>query len=263
VAIVVRARLAHLGFEARVVGGVEIIVPPLCDVPAGEFLMGSDPTQDVDARPEEQPQHRVTLDAFQIARFPVTVAEYAYFVRAGSAPPEWWDDGRGGADCPVVGVSWHDAVAYAAWLAHVTGARWRLPSEAEWEKAARWDPAAGRARLYPWGDAFDQERCITAGAGGGGATPVGHYAERGDASPCGAHDLAGDVWEWTSSLYEPYPYRADDGRARAEAIGGRVLRGGSWAHLPRHARAARRNAVRPAGLGADIGFRLAHSAPRA
>jgi iron(II)-dependent oxidoreductase len=99
------------------------------------------------------PQHAVTLSAFHLGRFPVTVAEYACFVHAGLREPPRWPQLLGKLDHPVVYVSWPDALAYAAWLARLTGEWWRLPSEAEWEKAAGWDPVADQARLYPWGDA--------------------------------------------------------------------------------------------------------------
>ena len=136
-------RLASLGFQAKVSNGVEVILPPICDVPAGEFLMGSDPKQDKEAEDNEKPQHWVTLPAFQIARFPVTVAEYACFVRAGGKEPQrwtrdighvtWQEQHQARFDHPVVCVSWQDAMAYAAWLAKLTDEPWRLPTEAEWE----------------------------------------------------------------------------------------------------------------------------------
>ena len=138
-------RLAQLGFTAHKRNGVAFIVPPVCQVAAGEFLLGSDPRRDNQAQPEEQPQHRVTLAAFAIGRFPVTVAEYACFVedaRAGQRQPQQWANQMQKLDHPVTSVSWDDAVAYAAWLARQTGQPWRLPTEAEWEKAARWDARA-------------------------------------------------------------------------------------------------------------------------
>jgi formylglycine-generating enzyme required for sulfatase activity len=246
-------RLADLGFVGTVVNGVEVILPPLCDVPAGAFLMGSDPKQDPDAFYDEKPQHSVTLATYQLARFPVTVAEYACFVRAGHAKPQRvelfgrvvdWATQLRRLDHPVVCVSWHDAIAYAAWLAKATGQLWHLPSEAEWEKAARWDPTLRRSRIYPWGDRFDRTRANTSEGGTGTTTPVGSYPT--GASPCGAQDLAGNVWEWTSSLYKPYPYNASDGRERADSTENRVLRGGSWSDTAWIARAAYRGRRYPA-----------------
>ena len=118
--------------------------------------MGSDPKRDREAGADEQPAQQVTLPAYQIGRFPVTVAEYACFVASGHAEPRQGYGRTGARSCtrldhPVVYVSWHDAVAYAAWLAEITGQPWRLPTEAEWEKAASVGPAARRAS-YPWGD---------------------------------------------------------------------------------------------------------------
>ena len=259
------ARLAALGFAARRVNGVEIILPPLCDVPAGDFLMGSDPQQDKDAFDDEQPQYVIPLPhAFQIARHPVTVAEYTCFVRAGQpAPPDGtfrpitWDEQLKRHDHPVVCVSWRDAVAYASWLAKTTGQPWRLPTEAEWEKAARWDAANRHSRIYPWGDAFDKVRCNTSESGKGGTTPVGSYPS--GASPCGAQEMAGNVWEWTSSAFKSYPYDASDGRERADSTDNRVLRGGSWGSvvgLPARPAAA---ATFPITRGGIIGFRVARS----
>jgi formylglycine-generating enzyme required for sulfatase activity len=252
---VLAPRMAALGFEARILDGVEVIVPPLCEVPAGEFLMGSNPQHDAEAQVREQPQQTVHLAAYLIGRFPVTVAEYACFVRTGRREPEDWQYQLARLDYPVVNVSWHDAMAYAAWLARVTGQPWRLPTEAEWEKAARWDPAARYARIYPWGDRFDRSRCNTRESGIGRTTPVGKYPT--GASPCGSQDMAGNVLEWTSSVYKPYPYTADAGRENPASAGRRVLRGGSWGVFPQGARAA----VRYDGIPSNIisnyyGFRL-------
>jgi formylglycine-generating enzyme required for sulfatase activity len=196
-------RLASLGFVGKtaIVDGksIEYIVPPLCAIPAGPFLMGDD-------------KHSVTLPDYQIARYPVTVAEYACFVRAGYAEPAGWQTQLGYLDHPVVSISWHDATAYAAWLVERTGQPWRLPSEAEWEKAAR----GSDGREYPWGNHFDQNRCNTSESGIGGTTPVGSYVAgrqiifptgerqtlQSGASPYEVEDLAGNVWEWTESRYD-------------------------------------------------------------
>src|SRR5262249_28317118 len=121
------SRLASHGYQARVLHGIPVILPPLCDVPTGAFLMGSDPTQEPDARHWEQPQHWVTLPTYQIARFPVTIAEYACFVRIGYVAPgrmlidrPSWKRQLERPDHPVINVSWHDAVPNAAWLARLT-----------------------------------------------------------------------------------------------------------------------------------------------
>lgn len=254
-------RLAELGFDQQSAGGQEAVLvrPPLCDVPEGAFLMGSEPNEDPETTEAEQPQHEVVLGAFQIARFPVTVAEYAAFLRSGYRTPMHWNHLRRRPDHPVVGVTWHDALAYTVWLAALTGESWQLPTEAQWEKAARWDQVNGRARIYPWGNTFDASRANTqASPGKRDTTPVGTYPN--GASPCGAQDMAGNVWEWTRSLYRPYPYVASDGREDVAVLGSRrVLRGGNMGNLPRYARAAFRYhdySLAPDLATLGIGFRL-------
>lgn len=237
-------KLAQLGFVAKQHNSVAFIIPPVCQVPAGEFQMGSN------KRDDERPQHRVYLSAYAIARFPVTVAEYACFVEAGQR--QWNDWANQKLDHPVVYVSWDDAVAYAKWLAQLTGQPWRLPTEAEWEKAARWDVRTGVARLYPWGDTFDASRCITSKESG--ITAVGSYPN--GASPYGAEEMVSNIWAWTHSLYKPYPYTASDGREVSNSAEKRVLRGGSWIGYAFDARTAYRGYVGPVGLH-YFGFRLA------
>ncbi len=248
------------GFAAQVVSGVAVIVPPLSDVLAGPYLMGSDKKKDPQAYDDELPQHTVTLAAYQIGTYPVTVAEYARAVeaRAVRQPPDTeymkWATQLQRLDHPVVYVSWNDVVAYAAWLAQVTGQPWRLPTEAEWEKAAR----GTDGRIYPWGNTWDKTRANTSDGGPGTTTPVGAYADKGDASPYGAHDLSGNVWEWCSSLSQSYPYNPDDGRENLQSTGNRVLRGGSWGSTPGLARAAYRYIYDPdVLLFLNRGFRLA------
>src|SRR5262249_26081145 len=192
-------------------GSTKYILPPTISVSLGPFLMGSDPAKDPQAVGDEQPQSRVTLGNFQIAKHAVTVAEYAAFVEQSGhgAPPEQgpsWNDQQQQPDHPVVGVSWYDARAYAAWLSQFTDAPWRLPTEAEWEKAAR----GTDGRIYPWGDQWDRTRANTNDGGPLTTTPVGTYST--GASPYGAQDMAGNVWELTSSIYKPHPYRQNDGR---------------------------------------------------
>jgi formylglycine-generating enzyme required for sulfatase activity len=206
--IAIPARLDHLGF----VGwrdrktGIAFIIAPLRPVAAGKFTMGSDPS-DPQASDAEKGQYSIPVGAFEIGTFPVTVAEYALAVQAGAVPaPPGEDDERYGwkqqqahVDHPVVRVTWEAAWKYAQWLAQVTGQPWRLPSEAEWEKAARWDEAQQHARVYPWGDQWDKARANTRDGGPGMTTLVGHYMDK-DTSPCGCYDMAGNVWEWTSTV---------------------------------------------------------------
>ena len=189
-------------------------------IPAGEFLMGSDKAQDRLARDAELPQQRLVLPAYRIARVPVTNEQYRVFVEATNhSPPSHWQDGRipnGKELHPVVRVSWHDAVAFCTW------AGVRLPSEAQWEKAAR----GTDGRITPWGnDEPTREHCNFAGQVGD-TTPVGQLPK--GASPYGVLEMAGNVWEWTGSLHRPYPYDPADGREDSHSDGGRTLRGGSF-----------------------------------
>ena len=187
-----------------------------CYVPAGGFIMG-----------EGEEAHQVHLDAFYIGRYPVTNVEYKWYMddigHALKVP-------ENKADHPVAGISWYDAQDYAAW------AGMRLLTEAEWEKAASWDGGGegtggwgngGKKRQFPWGDELDGTRCNTIRAGIGDMTPVGKYSPEGN-SPYGCADMVGNVWEWTSSLYKEYPYRAGDGREDLSSPGPRVVRGGSF-----------------------------------
>jgi formylglycine-generating enzyme required for sulfatase activity len=223
--------------------------------------MGSDLAKDPLAFSDEKPQSSVTLAAFQVAKHPVTVAEYAAFVRQSNhrIPPPGgtlsWTAQQQRPDHPVVLVTWSDARAYAAWLALLTGQHWRLPTEAEWEKAAR----GTDGRIYPWGNAWDKTRANTGDGGPNGTTPVGTYPT--GASPYGAQDMAGNVWQWCTSLYRVYPYRANDGRENPDAPGARILRGGSWGSNPQGARAACRHNIEPGNVNVSHGFRLVLAAP--
>jgi formylglycine-generating enzyme required for sulfatase activity len=229
-------------------------------VPAGEFTMGSD------KQSSEGPIHEVMLAAYFIEKYPVTNEKYAQFIaaggyqtedywtrqgwrwrrRSGRTQPTEWENRKNRTNHPVVYVSWHEAWAYAAWAGR------RLPTEAEWEKAATWRD--GEKLLYPWGNEFDKACGNTSESKIGTTTPVGQFSPDGD-SPYGCVDMSGNVWEWTSSLYRPYPYRADDGREEAEAGGTHVQRGGSYYQNAAAARGGYRNHdYRVNGLG-SYGFR--------
>ncbi|HEU4782515.1 MAG TPA: SUMF1/EgtB/PvdO family nonheme iron enzyme [Ktedonobacterales bacterium] len=253
--------LYNLGFLGYSINSVECILPPICPVSAGAFTMGSDKARDSEARDDETPLCPVEVDAFAIAQHPVTVAEYACAIRAKAVrePPAFkligyvtdWSEQQTQPDHPVVCVSWGDALAYANWLGKLTGQPWRLPTEAEWEKAAR----GTDGRIYPWGDDFDKARCNTRERGIGDTTAVGSYPN--GASQYHVQDMAGNVWEWTSSLYMPYPYCKNDGRETRNSTDNRVLRGGSWFSYAEYTRAARRFNIPPVFLNFYSGFRLA------
>lgn len=249
-------------------------LPVMIPIPAGDFLMGTSDEDikrlqikesdwayewfDNDLFDAEQPQHMVTLGAFEIAQYPVTNLEYHLFIQdSGHRLPKGWNGFRYPLEQalhPIVGVSRLDALAYIEWLNSLSGYTFRLPSEAEWERAARGDDG----RIYPWGNTFDPWRCNTAESAKKSATPVGSYSPGGD-SPCGAADMVGNVWEWTSSIYMPYPYRADDGREEQRNDGRYVIRGGAWYYTRKLARCSAREGMASSQLSPLIGFRLARS----
>jgi formylglycine-generating enzyme required for sulfatase activity len=223
-------------------------------VPAGKFIMGSR-NEDGPAE-DEKPQHTVDIpyDYF-MARFPITNEQYAAYVNAKgiSHPVSEWEKKR---DHPVVNVAWKDAMAYCLWWNDLqkndlpSGVGLRLPTEAEWEKAARGDDAF----IYPWGNTFDKNKCNTDEGGKNDTTPVGAYSPQGD-SPYDAADMVGNVWEWTHSLYRKYPYEADDGREDETLSGEHVERGGSYLGTDQLARSAARYRGDPDFLD-FVGFRV-------
>jgi formylglycine-generating enzyme required for sulfatase activity len=247
--------------------------PGMILIPAGEFLMGSDPSIDKYARAHEHaqdrelPQHTLYLPDYYLSKTPVTNAQYAVFVQAtGHRQPEHWAGGkplRGKEDHPVVNVSWYDAVAYCRWLSEITGKPYCLPSEAEWEKGAR----GSDGRIYPWGNQWDAERCNSKETHKRDTKPVEAYPQ--GASPYGLLDMAGNVWEWTRSLFlvgdDPfeYPYDPGDGREVLELKGRqrlfayRVLRGGAFYLDKRHVRCAFRLGYYPGHRLGYVGFRVA------
>ena len=237
---------------------------PMILVPAGPFMMGSSPIEK-EAAADERPAHAVTVKAFLIDRYEITEAQYRLFLedvaRDGhhwcdpTEPPgkdhmpakETWNGDRPGSRQPVVGVDWYDAAAYCAWAGK------RLPSEAEWEKAAR----GTDERKYPWGDRWDRDRANTWENGKKDRLPVGSY--EGGASPFGAEDLAGNVWEWVQDWYSPKYYldspKQDPGGPAAGSF--RVVRGGSFLSNPTGVRASARQGNEPAGRYSNFGFRCA------
>jgi formylglycine-generating enzyme required for sulfatase activity len=238
-------------------------------VPAGPFWMGTD-----EGGPDQRPRHQVTLDLFEIDRFEVTNARFAEFIDAGGyQTPEWWNvDGwrwrtreqvtepqfwRSGAfnlpAQPVVGVSWYESNAYCRFRGC------RLPTEAEWEKAAR----GTDERLFPWGNTWDPTKAN--GAPGQGTVAAGSYP--GGVSPAGAHDMAGNAWEWVADWYDATYYATSPGTNPTGPASGRdkVLRGGSWkSSAPNQLQSVARDFMTidvPKWLRLNlIGFRCARSA---
>jgi formylglycine-generating enzyme required for sulfatase activity len=222
-----------------VTSGAEMVA-----VSAGPFWMGSDDGED-----NEKPRRRVTLDGFSIDKFEVTNALYQKFVKATgrAAPGHWTASELNGPQQPVVGVSWDDAVAYCAWAGK------RLPTEAEWEKAARGTDGS----KYPWGDKWDASRANSSESRLGATAKVGSYPS--GASPYRAHDMAGNAWEWVADWYdEEYYKKGPDRNPKGPDTGfTRVLRGGSWDLSPVNLRAAYRYDNPPDYRFNRIGFRCA------
>jgi len=237
-------------------------------IPGGMFTMGRD-----DGPMSEQPAHQMFLPSFYIDRNLVTVAAFAQFVQIhGTEGPggELYLDGadsdnrihrrdgvwladKGYELYPVGEVSWDGAIAYCKWREK------RLPSEAEWEKAAR----GTDGRLYPWGNDAPRPDLAFFGGFRGETRPVGQYPK--GASPYGVQDMAGQVWEWTTSIYQPYPYQPEDGRENLSVSAPRVARGGSSSSSAQGLTATSREVISPARTAtghAYIGFRCAKSLER-
>ncbi len=218
----------------------------LVEIPGGPFTMGQDGGSD-----DEAPAHEVDVPTFSMELFEVTNAQFAAFVAdtgyvteaetGGSAG--WKPLAEGKDNYPVVKVTWNDAKAFCEWAGR------RLPTEAEWEKAAR----GTDARKFPWGDDWDANRANVKEAGFRGTTPVGTFAD--GASPFGIFDMAGNVWEWTADWYQPYP-----GNTVADPFYGeefKVLRGGGWFDEPDQVLTTNRSSTSPTAANDDIGFRCA------
>jgi formylglycine-generating enzyme required for sulfatase activity len=266
--------------------------PEMIQVPAGPFIMGTSDQQiewlaeqidlaqawrDRGYFSREQPTHTVRLSGYAIGRYPVTLHQYADFLEAGGyrkrcywtdagwawraredrqAPAMWNEVQRTGEGrLPVVGVSWYEARAYCCWLSEATGHGYRLPTEAEWEKAARGEDG----RLYPWGNHYYVSHCNARHSGMRRPMPVDHYSPAGD-SPYGCAGMAGNVAEWTSSYFKPYPYGESDVGDVQPGAAEYVTRGGSWHSPLLRVRTASRGMNDPFFADADLGFRCAWSA---
>jgi len=249
-----------VGLIITLASGCRPATPPgIVYVPAGEFTMGSD-----EGDSNEQPVHTVYLDAFYIDKYEVTNAQFALFLSEQGNQEEggvtWLDivdldclitqsggqyqPKSGYEDHPVIEVSWHGARAYCQWAGK------RLPTEAEWEKAAR----GTDGRTYPWGEGIDCDHAQYGGCGGQ-TVPIGSKPK--GASPYGALDMAGNVWEWVADWYDSGYYAASPQSNPEGSTSGdyRVIRGGSWANLEPPLRAALRRRARPAAVRFTVGFR--------
>jgi formylglycine-generating enzyme required for sulfatase activity len=234
-------------------------------VPGGIYLMGS-PSEEVGRYWQEGPQHKVQLAPFYITDKEITNAQYGQFLDAtGQAPPLYWlDKNLNAPQQPVVGVTWHDAVAFANWLSTATGEKYRLPTEAEWESACR---GGLTGQPFPWGNQppeqgqrflanynpnpYDKDGFLF-------SAPVGSFPSNG----YGLFDMSGNVAEWCGDWYDAdyysrSPYENPQGPASGTY---RVIRGGSWYARARELRCAARQFFRPSRTDGFIGFRLVHPA---
>jgi formylglycine-generating enzyme required for sulfatase activity len=269
--------------EAPAATRLAFAAPTFVRIPAGEFRMGTS-DEDIeqlvkttkwakewkqkDYFKREQPQHLVTLEDYRIGKYPVTNAEYAAYVKdkeAKSPPPSHWSGGElpeALAAHPVVNVSWDDASQYCEWLTRKLreagqlkqSEEIRLPTEAQWEKAAR---GAEDTRFYPWGNQWDLAKCNSSESGVGSTTPVGKYSPAGD-SPFGVADMAGNVWQWcadwfSEDYYQNSPKENPPGADKGDF---RVLRGGSFDHDPDRLRCGDRVSNHPGGRNYNFGFRV-------
>jgi formylglycine-generating enzyme required for sulfatase activity len=227
----------------------------LVRIPAGWFLMGCDTGQD-----NEKPVHRVWVDEFLLAARQVTNADYGRFLRDAASPPpppQFWSDAAfNHPEQPVAGVCWYEAIRYCEWLSASTGGRFRLPTEAEWERAAR---GGCEGALYPWGDAPPQSlpgytnRCEAHWKNG--PEPVG----RAEPNAYSLFNMCDNVHEWCSDWYAADYYAVSPERDPRGPESGerRASRGGSWRHHVKMSRCAARSSIPPEFKYADYGFRVA------
>jgi sulfatase modifying factor 1 len=231
--------------------GEDAFEPVCVSVPAGEFLMGCEQGRD-----EERPVHRVWVDQFEMAIYQVRNRDFALFLKTTGhpSPPHWTGPDFNQSSQPVVAVNWIEAVKYCEWLTQATGRKYRLPSEAEWERAAR---GGQEGLLYPWGNESPDSRPEYLARWGGevrGPLPVG----RGAPNPYGIYDLCENVHEWCSDWYRSDYYIHSPGRNPQGPASGdrRASRGGSWRHHVKASRCAARSSIPPVFQYADYGFRV-------
>lgn len=230
-----------------------VLGPVLVSIPAGWFRMGSETGQD-----NERPVHNVWVDAHSLAAHQVTNSDYSRFLASSGTlmPPFWHDPNFNHPGQPVVGVSWHEAVRYCQWLSAATNNKYRLPTEAEWERSAR---GGVEDQAFPWGDEPPQSLPNYADRWRAGPEPVGQAAPNG----FGLFDMCANVHEWCSDWFDPNYYASSPERnPRGPATGQRrASRGGSWRHHIKVSRCAARSSIPPEFQYADYGFRVACDAP--
>lgn len=275
-----RAPVDVAGLDKRRIRITSTLHIDVVRIPVGPFMMGSDRSTDRNSQTNEQPAHSVRLETFWLAVHPITNRQFGEFVAATGHRTQAEEDGasdvpsfngpvrtvhadwlhpRGPqsdlterAEHPVTHVSWNDAQAFVRWANDCSKLKLRLPSEAEWEKAAR----GHDGRIYPWGNsrsasrsrsAMSVQSVDTAPVGAAGADMASFY---------GVQDMAGTVWQWTRSIYRPYPYAAADGREASLSFDARTLRGGSFHLSHLFSRSAFRNFELPNHHAGDVGFRI-------
>lgn len=221
----------------------------MCRIPQGWFQVGCESGRD-----DEKPVHRVWVDAFELAAFQVTNAQYARFLKEThySTPLLWDDSNFNHPEQPVAAVSWFDAAAYCEWLSRKVGKRFRLPAEAEWERAAR---GGVEGELYPWGNQPPESLPNYANRWKTGPEPVGLYSP----GAYGLYNLGDNVHEWCADWYNPGYYAVSPERNPQGPPTGtrRASRGGSWRHHVKVTRTAARSSIPPEFKYADYGFRVA------
>jgi formylglycine-generating enzyme required for sulfatase activity len=227
------------------------ILPEMVAIPGGHFLMGCQDRQE-----NERPVHRVWVDPFELGKHQVTNREYRRFVEAAGypPPPAWEQPDFSRPNQPVVTVSWFDAVAYCQWLNHETGLKYRLPSEAEWERAARGGVDGLR---YPWGNEPPEEQPDYALRWRKGPEEVGLYQP----NRYGLYNMCDNVHEWCLDWHDPWFYHISPERnplGPSKAIR-RSSRGGSWRHQIKMSRCSARSSIAPEYRYEDYGFRVARS----